>query len=73
MIDLHMQGVQRGLQNVTNLKNGSESVASSMRLVDAYIKAYYLPWGDELHKWAMTHPEYTQVICSASPPYLLPL
>ena len=32
-----------------------------MRIVDAYIKAFYLPWGDELHKWAMTHPEYTQV------------
>lgn len=24
------------------------------------MQAFYIPWGDELHRWALTHPEYTQ-------------
>lgn len=24
------------------------------------LQAFYIPWGDELHRWALTHPEYTQ-------------
>ncbi len=24
------------------------------------VQAFYIPWGDELHRWALTHPEYTQ-------------
>ena len=24
------------------------------------LQAYYIPWGDELKRWALTHPEYTQ-------------
>ena len=23
-------------------------------------QAYYLPWGGELRRWALTHPEYTR-------------
>ncbi len=30
-----------------------------MRLVDTYVKAFYIPWGDEVRHWAQTHPEYT--------------
>ncbi len=56
-----VQGLQRGLQGVAAGKENMEVVSKRMRLVDAYIKAYYIPWGDELHRWAMTHPEYTQV------------
>lgn len=26
----------------------------------ALLQAFYIPWGDELHRWALTHPEYTQ-------------
>ena len=26
----------------------------------AKMQAFYIPWGDELHRWALTHPEYTQ-------------
>jgi len=39
------------------------------RISDA--QAYYLPWGDELSRWALTHPEYTRdqimmlVVCIA--------
>jgi len=56
-----MQGLHRGLQGVAAGKENIEVVSNRMRLVDAYIKAYYIPWGEELHRWAVTHPEYTQV------------
>ncbi len=35
------------------------------------MQAYYLPWGEELRRWALTHPEYTRdqimmlVVCIA--------
>ena len=34
-------------------------------------QAFYLPWGEELRRWALTHPEYTRdqhmmlVVCIA--------
>ncbi len=34
-------------------------------------QAFYLPWGEELARWALTHPEYTRdqvmmlVVCIA--------
>ena len=50
--------MQRGLQQ---LEAGSgPGVADALRIVDAYIKAYYLPWGPELRHWVATHPEYTR-------------
>lgn len=58
-MSLDLQGLQRGLQNLS--ARSSDSVVNAMRIVDAYIKAYYIPWGPELHRWAITHPEYTQV------------
>ena len=35
------------------------------------VQAFYLPWGEELRRWALTHPEYTRdqimmlVVCIA--------
>ena len=35
------------------------------------LQAFYLPWGEELRRWALTHPEYTRdqimmlVVCIA--------
>lgn len=37
----------------------AEDAADALRLVDAYVKAFYLPWGDQLRHWLLTHPEYT--------------
>ena len=52
------QAVQRGLQQ---LEPGRiEAVVDALRIVDVYIKAFYLPWGPELRHWAQTHPEYTR-------------
>ena len=53
-----MQAVQRGLQQLE--PGPSEAVVDSLRIVDAYIKAFYLPAGPELRHWAQTHPEYTR-------------
>ena len=58
---LHLQGLQKGLQSIIPVREISAMITDSLRMVDAYIKAFYLPWGDELEKWAMTHPEYSQV------------
>ena len=58
-MSLDLQGLQRGLQGIAAGKQ--DFVVSALRLVDAYIKAYYIPWGPELRRWAITHPEYTQV------------
>ena len=57
-MSLDLQGLQRGLQGTAPAKQ--DSVINALRIVDAYIKAYYIPWGPELHRWAMSHPEYTQ-------------
>ena len=59
-MSLDLQGLQSGLQGIAGGKQAAEAVAVRLRIVDAYIKAYYIPWGDELHRWALTHPEYTQ-------------
>lgn len=53
-----LQAVQRGLQQLE--PGPSEAVVDALRIVDAYIKAFYLPWGPELRRWAQTHPEYTR-------------
>lgn len=37
----------------------AEAAADALRLVDAYVKAFYLPWGEPLRHWLLTHPEYT--------------
>ena len=37
----------------------AEAAADALRLVDAYVKAFYLPWGEALRHWLLTHPEYT--------------
>ena len=58
-MSLDLQGLQRGLQGIAAGKQ--ETVVSALRIVDAFIKAYYIPWGAELRRWAITHPEYTQV------------
>ena len=50
--------MQRGLQQLEPGSN--QAVADALRIVDVYIKAYYLPWGPELGHWAATHPEYTR-------------
>ena len=52
------QAVQRGLQQLE--PGPAEAVVDALRIVDAYIKAFYLPWGPELRRWAQTHPEYTR-------------
>ena len=31
--------------------------AAALRRVDAFVKAYYVPWGPELRRWALSHPE----------------
>lgn len=62
-MSLDLQGLQRGLQGIVAGKQ--EMAINALRVVDAFIKAYYIPWGQELHRWAITHPEYKQVIaCS---------
>lgn len=53
-----MQAVQRGLQQLETGPNGV--VVDALRIVDAYIKAFYLPAGPEFRRWAQTHPEYTR-------------
>ena len=58
-MSLDLQGLQRGLQGIATGKQ--EMTTNALRVVDAYIKAYYIPWGPELHRWAITHPEYKQV------------
>lgn len=37
----------------------AEAAADALRLVDAYVKAFYLPWGEALRHWLLSHPEYT--------------
>ena len=37
----------------------SQGREPNMRIVDNYIKAFYVPEAELLH-WAMTHPEYTR-------------
>ena len=63
-MSLDLQVLQRGLQGLSAAT--SDAAATALRVVDAYIKAYYIPWGAELHRWAMTHPEYTQVGAATS-------
>lgn len=57
-----VQGVTKGLGNIFALTGNKApaNVADHMRLVDTYIKAFYLPWGEEIRHWAQTHPEYTR-------------
>ena len=52
------QEVQRGLQQLE--PGRPEGVVDALRIVDAYIKAFYLPWGPELQHWCQSHPEYTR-------------
>ncbi|KAK9823710.1 hypothetical protein WJX72_004829 [[Myrmecia] bisecta] len=61
-MSLDLQAVSKGLQMLGGPANGSSgpSVADTMRIVDSYIKAFYIPWGEELRRWAQTHPEYTR-------------
>lgn len=41
------------------------------RVAAVSVQAFYLPWGEELRRWALTHPEYTRdqimmlVVCIA--------
>ncbi len=40
---------------------GKQHVSSvSNKQIHVSMQAFYIPWGDELHRWALTHPEYTQ-------------
>lgn len=64
-MSLDLQGLQQGLQGIVGGSAAVDSLASALRIVDAYIKAFYIPWGEELHRWALTHPEYTRV-CEGS-------
>ncbi|KAK9809306.1 hypothetical protein WJX73_003160 [Symbiochloris irregularis] len=59
-MSLDLQAIQRGLQQLEPGDGGSEAVVDALRIVDAYIKAFYLPWGPELRHWCQTHPEYTR-------------
>lgn len=51
--------------------NDSTQVYGTMGLWWCCAQAFYLPWGDELMRWALTHPEYTRdqimmlVVCIA--------
>ncbi|BDA40427.1 Syndetin [Coccomyxa sp. Obi] len=58
-MSLDLQAVQKGLAELAG-PGGAEAAADSLRMVDTYIKAFYLPWGEELRRWAQTHPEYTR-------------
>lgn len=63
-MSLDLQAVSSGLQNISSKTPrdpaAAAMVADAVRIIDNYIKAFYIPWGDELHRWALTHPEYTQ-------------
>lgn len=60
-MSLDLQGLQQGVQSIAGGYKSAEAVADTLRIVDAFVKAFYIPWGDELHRWALTHPEYTMV------------
>lgn len=66
-MSLDLQGLQQGLQGIVRGSQAAEAASKTLRIVDAYIKAYYIPWGEELHRWALTHPEYTIVRASLGP------
>ena len=61
-MDMCIQAVTRGLQSISMLTGvkAPSNVADHMRLVDTYVKAFYIPWGEEVRHWAQTHPEYTR-------------
>jgi hypothetical protein len=37
--------------------DGRADADAALRRVDAFVKAYYVPWGPELRRWALSHPE----------------
>eukprot|EP00884_Botryococcus_braunii_P000884 jgi/Botrbrau1/10797/Bobra.0064s0003.1 len=57
---LDLQAIQRGLQQLAGQADTAQAVADALRIVDNFVKAYYISWGDELQRWALTHPEYTK-------------
>ncbi|BDA42201.1 probable Syndetin [Coccomyxa sp. Obi] len=56
--------VQEAMHALKSLAPVSATVAASLekssRLVDVYIKAFFLTGVEELGQWAVTHPEYTR-------------
>mmetsp|Transcript_36959 Transcript_36959/g.104306 ORF Transcript_36959/g.104306 Transcript_36959/m.104306 type:complete len:1134 (-) Transcript_36959:234-3635(-) len=55
-MSLDLQTLIKGLRGVAP---DVLEVQTNMRIVDNYIKAFYVP-GEELVHWALTHPEYTR-------------
>ncbi|KAL4422269.1 hypothetical protein ABPG75_008466 [Micractinium tetrahymenae] len=56
-MSLDLQGVGRALAHVLP-PAAQDAAPQSLRLVDTYIKAFYIPLGELAH-WVQTHAEYT--------------
>lgn len=51
-----VQAVQRGLQQLAGQPETAQAVVDALRIVDNYVKAYYISWGEDLQRCAFTFP-----------------
>lgn len=61
-MSLDLQQVTNGLSELVPCGDDKRpllSVPDTFRIVDTYVKAYYIPWGPDLDHWAATHREYS--------------